>query len=80
MNYNLLDYPLPALRIISKAIDEKIKALTDQAEGGGQYFDEQFLSDVTRRDKQELSVLREHQVHLLTAIQVVKDREKVLSN
>lgn len=78
--YNLTDYNQSSLRIIANALDAAIKDKQRFIEGAEKFIPEPMLSDVTRRDRREVSVLREHNVHVLTALQIVRDREAVSSN
>lgn len=82
MTYNLTDYTLKELRVIQQvnqdaieyceayinAVDTKVISST------------QFRNDLKSKETQRLSILREHNVLLLTAIQEVKDRETVNQN
>lgn len=79
--YNLTDYNASALRIILKPVQERIEYLNEIIAKAKQYIPEgETLDRIVRKDCRELEVLREHSVHLLTALQIVKDRETVLQN
>lgn len=78
--YNLTDYNESALRILCEQNAKNIEDVNAFIVGAEKYIPEPMLSDVTRRDRRRLSVLREHNVHLLTSLQIVKDKETVLSN
>lgn len=80
MNYNLTDYSLKDLRVIQSAIESKIQELNDQIVAAHKYLPESIHGDVTRKDNQAMVILKEHNVHLLTAIQIVKERDTVTSN
>lgn len=78
--YNLTDYSLSSLRIIQAANEVIINDLVDQISLTEKYFDGDLCAKVVGEINKKIVVLKEHNVHLLTAISVVKDRETVNSN
>lgn len=78
--YNLTDYSLSDLRVIQAANEEQIQDIVAQISLYKKYFPVGIRHIATAKDRRSLAVLREHNVHLLTAIQIVKDRETVNSN
>lgn len=69
MQYLLTDYPEDHLRIFSKTVSNRIDDLV--------WMKEQPVAQPVSIElwDREISALREHHVHLLTALQIVKDRE-----
>lgn len=81
MNYNLTDYNSSALRIIHNMTQDKIKELDAHVSKAKEYIPEgEVLNDITRKDRREMSILREFDVHVLTSLQIVKDRETTHAN
>lgn len=78
--YNLTDYSLSDLRVIQAANEEHMNDLADQIKLTFKYFDGDVCESAIAKIHSKIAVLREHNVHLLTAIQIVKDRETVNSN
>lgn len=79
--YQLTDYNQSSLRIISNMIQDRIETLDAHVAKAKEYIPEgAVLDDVTRKDKREASILREFNVHVLTSLQIVKDREQIESN
>lgn len=79
--YQLTDYNQSSLRIISQMVQEKIETLDAHVAKAKEYIPEgPTLDDITRKDKREASVLREFNVHVLTSLQIVKEREQIESN
>lgn len=72
---NLTDYDLTSLRVIQAATESKIQEIAEQIRCVEKHINEPMRSDITVRDKHDMAILREHNVHLLNAIQVVKDRQ-----
>lgn len=78
--YNLTDYSLSSLRIIQAANEAQIQELKEQVELAKKFYRGGLRKDVTAKYNRGIAVLTEHNVHLLTAISIVKDRETVNSN
>ena len=79
--YTLTDYTAAQLRVISGAIAEQIKEKVDKIKYTHSYIPEgDTLRQLTRLDEEEVSILREHHVHVLTALQIVREREMAMSN
>lgn len=78
--YSLTDYNLSALRIIQAAISDGIDNAECEIRIAKRYYPESMHEDLTMPNHRAIAVLREHNVHLLTAISIVKDRETVASN
>lgn len=78
--YNLTDYSLSDLRIIQAANEEQIDSLKAQIKLISEHLHYSVGIEVTAKYNRKIAVLTEHNVHLLTAIQIVKDRETVNSN
>jgi hypothetical protein len=78
--YNLTDYSLKDLRVIQAAIESKIQDLAEQIRLAHEYIPLDMHKDITRKDNKAMAILKEHNVHLLTAIQIVKEKETVNAN
>lgn len=80
--FPLTDFSLSELRILSKMIDKKIKkinAFTNHLieilpEGGETY------NNIMERNSKDLPELREMHVRVLSAIEIVKQRETIQAN
>lgn len=91
--YSLTDHTAQELSWMAEANAEKIEELTgiekeyELAEPLGDSFSiiansllPGFLSSRRIENAAKLKLFREHNVHVLTALQIVRDREKVQSN
>lgn len=80
--HQLTDYSLKDLRIIQAAISEQISSANEYCSlvDSKVIASDQFKEDLKHKESFRLPVLREFNVHLLTAISIVKDRETVASN
>lgn len=79
--YQLTEYSKKELEIISGMCAKEIELTSRCIEKAKQYIPEgEILNDITRKDKEILSVLREHHVHLLSALAMVKDKNLIESN
>lgn len=73
----LTDYSIGALRIIQAAISEQINTAKDYCDlvESKVIASPEFKNDLKRKEMNRLPVLREFNVQLLNAIQVVKDKQ-----
>ncbi len=80
--YNLTDFTLKELRMLSVAVSNEIKDKTDMIDviNLNLRHSESVKSDLIRNASHGLSELREMNVRILTSIDIVKNRESVQSN
>lgn len=78
--YTLTDYSAEDLFILSGAIQSQIEDTKGYIEHANKIESEEMRAILLKEKTAKLTVLREHHVHLLTAFQIVKDRNQVLSN
>lgn len=72
---NLTEFSSKELRVIAAAIDNQIGDINEQMRLANHYLVKGMANVVTSKNSSELSVLREFNVQLLTALETVKQRE-----
>lgn len=79
--YNLTDYTEFQLRILSAVMVSEMQAINTLLSIAKTYLPEgEIYNDVTRRDAEKLAVIREHHVHILSALAMVKDRNLIAAS
>lgn len=80
--YNLTEYTPQQLRVMRTAIQDRIdkqREFVKAREAHGPDLINLLIEDISAA-KVELETLFEMRVHVITALQIVKDREQVVSN
>lgn len=79
--YQLTDYTENQLRIITGVVAKEIDLTKRCIQKAKEYIPEgEILNDVTRKDSEILEVLREFNVHALSALAMVKDQNLIAAN
>lgn len=78
--YNLTDYSLSDLRIIQAVIEDRIAELEAFITLSEKHLAGDLRDSLVLKYGRAITVLKEHNVHLLTAIAMVKQNETVNSN